>query len=372
MRTHRTVRSAAVLAALVVMLVAFAASAAGAGVGPRDRSDRDRRIGVGDANIVAGEMIDGPLVTIDGRSTVAGTVDGEAIVVRGDLVVKRGGEIDGDVLVARGDARIDGTVDGDVVVLGGTAIVNGGAVVDGDVLSTRNPRVAGSARVSGDVEHIDIPGMIAALGAGLLLFWWIAVTVSTAILGALVLWLFPRGMEAGAAAGRSRSHWWVSVLVGLGIVIGLPIIGVVAVSSLVGLPLGFGVLGALGVVHATGYVAGAFFLGRCILKTPKDRFGAFFVGWAILRVLAILPLLGMLVWVAAAVYGIGTLAVAGFRAGRLPRSTDDPHAPTVPPPLSAPDAAPGAPTPAAVATAPASDVEAPPATDPGSESGSPE
>jgi len=164
----------------------------------------------------------------------------------------------------------------------------------------------------------------------------------------------------------------IPMLVGLGIVIGLPIIGVVAVSSLVGLPLGFGVLGALGVVHATGYVAGAFFLGRCILKTPKDRFGAFFVGWAILRVLAILPLLGMLVWVAAAVYGIGTLAVAGFRAGRLPRSTDDPHAPTVPPPLSAPDAAPGAPTPAAVATAPASDVEAPPATDPGSESGSPE
>ncbi|MBM3660945.1 MAG: polymer-forming cytoskeletal protein, partial [Actinobacteria bacterium] len=332
MRTRRIVRSVAVMAALVVTLVAFAAAAAGAGVGPQDRSDRDRRIGVGDANIVAGETVDGPLVTIDGRATVAGTLDGEAIVVRGDLVVKRGGEIDGDVLVARGDARIAGTVDGDVVVLGGTAIVDRGAVVDGDVLSTRAPRVAGSARVTGDVEHIDIPGMIAALGAGLLLFWWIAVTVSTAILGALVLWIFPRGMETGAAAGRSRSHWWVSLLVGLGIVIGLPIIGVVAVSSLVGLPFGFGVLGALGIVHAIGYVAGAFFLGRCILKTPKNRFGAFFVGWIILRVLALLPVLGMLVWVAAAVYGIGTLAVAGFRAGRLPRRPDDAHAPTVPPP----------------------------------------
>ena len=44
-------------------------------------------------------------------------------------------------------------------------------------------------------------------------------------------------------------------------------------------------------------------------------------GEPILRVLAILPGIGVLVWVAAAVYGIGTLSVVAVRAGLVPRGT---------------------------------------------------
>jgi hypothetical protein len=41
---------------------------------------------------------------------------------------------------------------------------------------------------------------------------------------------------------------------------------------------------------------------------------AFLVGWAILRVLALVPVLGGLVWFAAVVVGLGALAVATWRA----------------------------------------------------------
>jgi type IV secretory pathway TrbD component len=56
------------------------------------------------------------------------------------------------------------------------------------------------------------------------------------------------------------------------------------------------------------------------------------VGWAILRVVALVPILGGLVWFAAAVFGLGVLVVAiwrgrsaararpGRRLSRLPRS----------------------------------------------------
>jgi hypothetical protein len=89
----------------------------------------------------------------------------------------------------------------------------------------------------------------------------------------------------------------------------------------------------MGFVHALGYVAGAFFLGRAILKPPRNRWSAFFLGWGILRVLAMLPGIGVLVWVAAAVYGIGTLSVVAVRAGQVPRGTPDaaPEAPAAPP-----------------------------------------
>ena len=333
MRSTRTWSSGAVGVALVLLVVGITAAPATAGIGPRDREERNRRIGIGDLAVEAGETVDGPLIGIDGRTRVTGTVDGAAVVIRGDLVVTAEGVVDGDVMVLRGDARIEGTVDGNVVVLDGQAVIGADATVDGDVRSTDDPRVANGANVDGDVEDIDIAGILTSIGAGLLLFWWFAVTVSSAVLGAILLALVPRGLEAGAAVGRDRKGWWVALLVGIGLVIGLPILGVIAVITLLGLPLGLGLLGALGLLHALGYVAGAFFLGRCILKTPRNRFGAFFVGWAILRVLALLPGLGVLVWIAAATYGLGTLAVAAVLAGRAPR----PSAPDAPDAAATPE-----------------------------------
>jgi cytoskeletal protein CcmA (bactofilin family) len=336
-RTIRTSR-ALVVAALVLLTVAVTALPAVAGVGSRDGRDRNRRIAVGNVVVDPGETVDGPLIAIDGRARVSGTLDGEAIVIRGDLVVPAGGEIDGDVLVLRGDAVVSGgTVDGDVVVVGGRADIRAGSVIDGDVTSTDDPRVARDARVTGDVDHLDLAGILAALGAGILLFWWIAVTVSTAVLGAILLALFPRLFEASADVGRSR-RWWVALLVGLGLVIGLPIVGIIAITTLFGLPLGLGLLGSLGLLHAVGYVAGAFFLGRVILKRPKHRFAAFFVGWGILRAFALIPGLGALGWIFAAIYGLGTLAVAAFSASRVPR--DERPGPDAPPPVDPPPDAP--------------------------------
>ena len=45
-------------------------------------------------------------------------------------------------------------------------------------------------------------------------------------------------------------------------------------------------------MYSVGYVAGCYFLGRLILKEPKNRLLAFLVGWGILRVVNIVPVLG--------------------------------------------------------------------------------
>lgn len=311
--SRRTRTAGAGLALILAVTVVLAAPAA-AGVGPGTRDGARRHIGIGNLRVEAGESVEGPLVGIDGRARVDGTVDGRAFVVRGNLVVSADGVIDGDVIVVRGDARIDGRVNGNVTVIGGQAVIGAGAVVRGDVSSTDDPKVDRDAQVTGDVRHIDVAGIARAIGTGVLVFWWIAVTVCTAVLGALVLALFPRGLEATAGAGRRRT--WRTLLIGLGLLVGLPVVAVAALSTLVGLPLGLGGLGALGLVHALGYVAAAFALGRAMLKAPKNRFGAFFVGWVILRVLAVVPVLGVLVWIVAAAWGMGMLAVAGFAAGR--------------------------------------------------------
>ena len=318
MQTHRPLLRTLAGVALALVLVALTALPAAAGTGGGGRTGHNRRIAVGDTTVVTGEVVDGPMIGIDGNARIEGQVDGTAIVLRGDVVVTADGIVDGDVVVARGDATILGTVKGNVVVLGGRAVLGANAVVRGDVRSTKTPRVQRGARVTGTVQHVNVPGIIAALGAGILLFWWIAVTLSTALLGVLVLALVPRSLDAANAVGRDPKRWWQALLVGAGLVVGLPVLGVAAVSTVLGLPFGLGLLGALGILQALGYIAGSYFLGRTILRAPKNRFGAFFVGWGILRVVAIVPLLGVLVWFAASLYGLGMLAVAAFRAGQAP------------------------------------------------------
>jgi hypothetical protein len=64
-----------------------------------------------------------------------------------------------------------------------------------------------------------------------------------------------------------------------------------------------------------------------VVKAPAtSRFLAFLAGWAILRVIALVPALGGLVWLLASIFGLGVLWVAGRLAAGQP---SEPH--TIPP-----------------------------------------
>ncbi len=304
---------------IVGAVAAGPALAQGSGDSVRDRVS-DRRIGVGNVFVPKGDALDTAVVAVDGNAYVDGSTTEDVFVVSGNAVIT--GNVGGSVVVLDGNATISGRVGTDVVVLGGRAILQDGAVVRGDVQSSKEPRVASGATVKGDVKDIDITGMFTALGFSILGFFWLAVTISTAILGAVLLALFGRPFDKAAETARTAP----GKTIGWGILlsVGLPVLAVAAAFSLVGLPLGIGTGGALGVIGALGYVTSALYLGRLIIKAPRNIFGAFFAGWGILRVLALLPGIGVLVWTVASVVGVGALAVAAWRGSRAPRDTEPP------------------------------------------------
>jgi hypothetical protein len=117
-----------------------------------------------------------------------------------------------------------------------------------------------------------------------------------------------RILRAGHDAIGSSIGW------GLLAFFGLPILGVIALVTIVGIPLGLGLLAALILIYAIGYTASAWILGRRIVHEPTGWLLAFLAGWAILRVAALVPVLGGLVWFAAVVFGLGALLVAIWRA----------------------------------------------------------
>jgi len=97
----------------------------------------------------------------------------------------------------------------------------------------------------------------------------------------------------------------------------------IAAITLVGLPLALLLGLALLPIAAIAYTASAWALGRAIVAPPRHRVLAFLAGLAILRVAALLPVLGVLVGLAATVFGLGLL-VAAIGAAREPAPAGDP------------------------------------------------
>jgi hypothetical protein len=294
--------------------------AAPAAAGTGDRPGGDRRISVSGGVVVAqDETVDGPVVSFDGPATINGVVDDNVFVGRGNLRVN--GRVTGDVLVLDGDATVTGRVGGDVISVGGRVIVQSGARVGGDVVSRREPRVA-SGTVRGDVKRLNLSSIFGGFLIAFLIFLWISVTISVAVLGLLFVLLFPRAADAAAAAGR---RVWPSL--GWGALVGIvgPIVAVVVLVTVVGIPLGIGMLSALTVLTPLGYVAASLLLGRTMVKGTSTgaRIGAFFAGFGILRAAALIPGIGFIVWFFACLYGVGALTIAAWRAGRAPAPVDN-------------------------------------------------
>jgi hypothetical protein len=150
----------------------------------------------------------------------------------------------------------------------------------------------------------------------------VAVSVSLLLLGLLLVLLAPRAADAIAQAWRTGTG--PAVGWGLILLVGLPLLGVLAAVTVVGIPLALVLLFALGLLYSIGYVAGSLVVGRLIVKTPRSALLALLVGLLILRLLALIPIVAGIVGAIATVIGFGSIAVALWRARRPARPAATP------------------------------------------------
>jgi hypothetical protein len=269
------------------------------------------------------------------RATPASAQEGgldtdDQVVVTGRLIVPEGetvqtavifngsAQIDGTVaetlVVLNGRTEITGTVGEDVIVFNGTVVLRSGSRILGDVVSRQTPQIEDGATVEGNVEDPQARwDYWDATFVGRFV-WWLAFSVSTLVLGLVVLLLAPGRDPAAIWALRDR----LGATIGFGLVwfVLLPIVAVVLFVTIVGIPLGLFLLLALALVYTIAYVVGALALGRLVVKEPTSRYVAFLAGWVILRILALVPFLGGLAWLVATVLGLGTLWVTARAAKR--------------------------------------------------------
>jgi len=288
----RRFSSLVVLIALGALALPAAATAAGA------QSDSGDAVVVirGDVNVPRGEVVDGVYV-VSGDVRIAGRATGDVVVLAGDALIS--GRVEGDLLVASGQARLLPRAD-----------------VSGDIrYGDERPIVTAQAVVRGDVSKEswgDWSGFLPVVG----ILFWLAIGISAAILGALLLLIAPRAADALDA--RSRERIGPLIAIGVAVAICLPVAAVIAAVTLVGLPLALGILLALLPLAGIAYVCSAWVLGRRIVKPPRGRILAFLAGLGILRAIALIPILGGIAGLAAVVFGLGLIGAA-IGAAREPR-----------------------------------------------------
>ncbi len=248
---------------------------------------------------------------------------GEADVVEAAIVVDGDADVAGHVedllLVVNGDADVSGTVDGTVVMINGTLRVADGGMVNDVSLIRSDLEEAPGATVAGEVNEATQWGLWAS-GAIILfgLAFWVAMTFAV-LVGALVF---------AAVAGRQLSEGsrlmsdapGQSILSGIIAFVGLPIVAVFAMLTIIGIPLGLGMLlFLLPMLSFLGYIVAGTWLGRLILSRTVARgdgghpYREALVGVLILQLAVLIPGLAPAVFVVGSVWGTGALAYTAYR-----------------------------------------------------------
>jgi hypothetical protein len=265
----------------------------------------------------ADDQVDDVLIRINGPIQVRAEEFAEGVVVVGDDAF-----IEGTVdylLVINGNATITGTVNRTVTMVNGTVTLKDGARVEEDVQLYRADAVQeAGATVVGDVRE-EWGGF--NVGRGFWLGLWLSMTI--AVLAAGLLFAAVGGRQLAGAGRAVSGQVWPTLLGAVVLWVGVPMLAVLAMLTLIGIPLGLGILFfLLPALWFAGYLVAGAALGLLLFArmqgvgTDDHPYVAVTVGLLIFQVVALVPLIGGAVAFVAGLIGAGSLVYRAWTAFR--------------------------------------------------------
>jgi hypothetical protein len=255
------------------------------------------------------------------------------ISVQGDATLPAGEQADV-VVVVQGDATIDGVVN-TLVVVDGTATLTG-ATVETMVVVRGSAMLHEGTHILGDVRTFDasvqnmgatIDGQVTGMerdfvNVGLVLtplffLFWLGLAVSSLLAGLVLVALGTR--QVRQTETLVRNELGMTLLFGLGGLILLPLIAILFMITIVGLPFGFALLlfvwplvAFLGYMFA-GVMLGEWITIRLFNQPPAERpYLAAIVGLIALQLVSIVPFVGAIAsWI-----GMGAVLLLAWRTAR--------------------------------------------------------
>ncbi len=291
-----------------------------------------------------------PVVRVgQGYVVRAGDVVSDVKAVLGDVTVE--GRVDHDVVVTLGSARLGSNADirGTLAVVGGSVIVDEGAAVHGDfVLVGGALNAPQSFYPDGTQVVIGTPGVGHALRAAVPwlthgLLWgrlivpglpWIWALVGVVFfVGLLINLLFDRPVRACADAIVAKP--FSSFLLGLFVllltvpalaILAATVVGIAVVPFVICAIVAAAIVGKAGVARAIG--------GAATRETAESGrlygLASFVVGFAVLMVAYMIPIVGIVTWAITGALGLGAAAITFRVAMKREHPAKPPRAPEIP------------------------------------------
>jgi cytoskeletal protein CcmA (bactofilin family) len=271
----------------------------------------------------------GFLLRFDGDVTIArDEVAGSVVVINGDATID--GTVKDTLIVIEGTAIVRGSVEGDVTVVSGDLDLRSGATVKNVHLVRSDLTQASGATITGDLnrrENFAFRGF----GAVFSILIWVGMTI--AVVAAGILFAAVGGRQLKTASLALTQEVGQSILGAVIVWVGVPVAAVLIIITVVGIPLGLGMLlFLLPTLWVLGYIALATRLGMALVgyagRIPGDHpYAAVAVGLIVLQLLVLVPVLGFLIVGVGALWGAGGIALVAYRAARGGPETPGPAAP---------------------------------------------
>lgn len=274
----------------------------------------------GDLIVAGGEVRVSGEITQDvrlagGTVTLSGKIHRNATIAGGDLHLTDSSHLKGNAVIGAGNVTLSKAIGGDLAVAAPAIRLTSRASVGKNVIywSDDEPSIDEGATVLGTVTRRPIPevfkGEEAKRGlAGMKLVGGMVSFASTLLLGLLLLRIYP--VFTSRVASKIQEQPWVVLGVGGALLFGVPMLIVVCMVSVLGIPIGL-MLGAMYVVTLyLGRVFVLLWLGQRLLRLVSDSSSAikaFVTGLVTYFILALVPLIGGMITMLTIAIGFGAI-----------------------------------------------------------------
>lgn len=248
----------------------------------------------------------------------------DLIQINKDITIDSNEVVTGDIIAIMGNIRVDGKVTGDVVAILGDIRVNG--EVTGDVTAVGGRVIRGeTSKIYGKTTEVKISGVknivkdITRQGTNRRYIWFKIVRfLGLLAVGILVIILFPNSIKM--ASGVVEKEVGRKMLIGLAILLLTPVMLLLLLITLIGIPLIPILLLLLYAAGFFGYLCISIFIGRKLnehLKMKAEILLEFALGALLLWLINLVPFIGGLTYAIVLITSLGITAETRFGTKRL-------------------------------------------------------
>ena len=264
------------------------------------------------------------LVVAGSQITIASTSQvHDDLMLYGDTV-RFEGRVDGNMGGNANSITVTGTVGGNIDLTVNKLTMASSSEVKGNLkyTSSNEAVVQSGAKITGTTTHLPPSGKTTSWSlfpamAGLAVVWTIFFYLMILLTGIIVILIARRRITLMASSIQSRP--WQSLGWGALILVATPIVAIIVMISIIGIPLGLIALVLYGIALYLSQIPVGLLIGRLIIRQNRPiesrglMIGALALGLLILIVLASIPVVGWIFGLATILLGLGALITASIK-----------------------------------------------------------